>query len=99
METNIKIYETGDGDYSWFAAETPEQARQAADAFMGSSEAYEDDTFAEVTLEEMESLHFMPDREDYDEDDPTTYVSFREKLDEMITNGDSFPCHFASSFE
>lgn len=88
MSKEIKIFRVDDCD--WYAAETEEEAIQAAMADSGESrEYYEEEKQGELSAETMLSYKFT------EEDGNEAEKTFRQKLDEMIAEGQSFPCCFA----
>lgn len=85
----IKIYVWGDPEESvdYLAATSPDEARIAWDEEISGDEP--DGDPEEVRDEELDKLMFRPD------DGPE--ITFRQRLQNLIDNGESFPVYFASS--
>lgn len=89
-DANIKIFKIS--DYDWFAGESLDECKEFAIEHFD----YDEDSFddpRELTEKEMDSLIFI---EDIDEDPHGETKTFRQKLNEMIADGASFPDIFAS---
>ena len=78
-------------DYMWYAAESSEQAIEAAMSDAGCDREDLDEEIYPISEEGMNRLIFVED------DEKETKKTFRQKLDEMIAEGDKFPCIFAST--
>jgi hypothetical protein len=99
----MKIFAMNDCD--WYAAETLEDALKAMAKNLaceatdeGIAEMRNDfdvDEPVELTDEDMDRLKFREEEEDGTLG--VAMLTFREKLDEMIADGDEFPCFFAST--
>lgn len=87
----IKIFAMNDCD--WMAAETVEDAtREYKEQFSGGE--FDDGEPVELSDEDMERLTFCETDED---EEAVERISFREKLNRMIAEGEQFPCFFAST--
>lgn len=84
----IKLFQVNDCE--WYAAETIKQAVECAEQIYDCT--VEDPR--EVTEEEMDRLHFLKMEDD---DNPGEQITFRQRLQEMIDAGESFPEFFATS--
>lgn len=78
-------------DYTWYAAESSDAAIKAAMEDAGCDREDLDEEIHPVSEEGMNRLIFVED------DEAETKKTFRQKLDEMITEGQTFPCVFAST--
>ncbi len=88
----IKIYQMNDCD--WVAAENLQDAKKALSECIGDdADELVEDPF-ELSDEQMNKLKFVDDLYDRENSDERT---FKEQLEIMITNGEKFPCMFASS--
>lgn len=99
----IKIFNMN--DYDWYAAETVEDAlKEMAETLSCGTDPddiaemrreYQVKNPVELTDEDMDRLKYIDtDENDDPEGDPRT---FREQLAKMISEGDKFPCMFAST--
>lgn len=88
-EKNIKVYQVGDVD--WIASENPEQALKCHFDSQGNEDFTIEDV-VEMSKEIMDEFKF------HDSDvDSENYISFSERLKQLIDAGEKFPQHFASS--
>jgi hypothetical protein len=88
-------------DCTWYAAETVEEALQcfATDTGCKSVEELKEDNDLEpieLSPESMEFYGFLEDDENGNERKGER-KTFREKLDEMISENHKFPCFFATT--
>ncbi len=90
-QNNIKIFKIS--DYDWFVGESLEECKQLAIKDFGYDEFSFDDA-RELTKKEMDSLRFIEDVDEYPECEEKT---FRQKLNELIAEGASFPDIFATT--
>jgi hypothetical protein len=95
--SSIQIFRISDVEW-WAGAGTPEEILAAYIAKTGCT--YEDATGDEthlpvpLTASQYEKLKFIDDENDCLMAFP---VTFRERLDEMIAAGETFPCFFATT--
>jgi len=92
----IKIFRLN--DYEWYAGETLQECidwlmkatkyDKDSDLHFGEDDFVDDPS--ELTEEQMNTLMF------YDEDTDTK-MTFRQRLDKLIAEGETFPCPFAGS--
>lgn len=87
----IKIFRLN--DYDWVAAKTLEEAIACYKKAYGECDDCIDDPW-ELGDEELDRVQFNWTD---DNDRFVEKMSFRAALTKMIENGDSFPCHFAST--
>lgn len=73
----------------WFIAHTEEEAKQECMNYMYVAREDVDGDCKEVTEEELETLRFWLDEEG------VNYISFKERLDEYIREGEPIPNIFA----
>lgn len=106
---NIKIYDM-DGGITWIAAVSPEDAIKGIADFQGykSSEDYLKDfpdtldDVEEISAEDYDNFNYVEDLDALTFEEKRGGLTepkktFREKLDEMIEAGETFPCFFATS--
>ena len=85
----MKVFNVDEND--WYAGETREEVEAYAQehADMQGEEL----GIIELTPEDMTTLRFFMD----DDDDEEDSITFQERLDELIKEGQKFPCFFATS--
>ena len=92
--SNIKIYKMS--DYDWFVGESLEDCKEmAVKDFDYDLDGNSFDDPREITETEMDTLIFIED--DGDGYPDGTRKTFRQKLNEMIEEGASFPDLFATT--
>jgi len=101
MENTIKIFKMNDCD--WYAGETPEDAIRGMAEWIGYETTPEAiaEMCAELTVKPVELSDAELDQTMYEEvDGPMPFsqkLTFRERLAEMLVDGDEFPSFFAST--
>jgi len=88
----IKVFAMNDCDWMAAAATLEEAVAEYKANFCGDLD--EGDLPRELTSDEMDELIF---RETGPDEEPLEKKSFRAKLNEMIAEGEEFPCFFAST--
>ena len=83
----VHVFEMNDCD--WIAAETLEQARGYYKGIVGEDE----EEARQLTEEELGELVFV----EGDDRDEGRHISFLQHLEELVSQGQQFPCYFAST--
>jgi hypothetical protein len=90
----MKIFQYGDED--WFAAETfAACATFVTDHY--SDEWFDSTGLVELTPERCDELIFTDTERGRNDDGEYFWMTFNERLAEMIADGETFPCFFAST--
>lgn len=88
---SVGIWKIGECD--WFIAESREKAIEAAKDYMDEvEELIENDFIERVSEEELDSLKYF-----FGESDNSKFISFRDRMNQILSEGSEINCVFASA--